>query len=342
MKAVGFKKYGGPEVLEMMEIEDPTPNDNEVVIATMYTSINRLDTLVRNGYHGLKLNMPHIPGTDVVGKIVSIGKSVSNFSIGDRVIANTVFGCGKCNYCISRNDHLCSKWNVIGMHVNGSYGDLVRVPVSTLVPAPTNYTDIELSTMPLSLPTCWRAISSVGKAENGQTIIINGASGNIGIFSILLSKALGLKSIALTRDPKKVDILKRLGASDVLIYATDDQILKDVMNATDNIGAEIVIDVLGSTLGNSIKMARNNGKIIVLGTISGISSEVDIRSLYLKTVSVYGIHNASKDDLRKSLDFISAHNIKPIISNVISLENASEAHRNFESSNVFGKIVLKH
>jgi D-arabinose 1-dehydrogenase-like Zn-dependent alcohol dehydrogenase len=298
-----------------------------------------LDVLVRKGYMP-KMTMPHIPGSDVVGKIESVGKGVDGFGIGDLVISNTLFGCGSCGYCLSGNESVCEQWKVVGRDIWGSYGELVKLPASILIRPPKQFSQEELSCMPLSLSTAWRSLLTIANAKEGETVVIRGASGNVGIWASLLSKALGLKVIALTRKDGKAQRLKQIGA-DLVINGEDGDITKKIKDFTDGHGADIVLESFGATLGQSIDMLRDGGKAILFGTVAGSAATIDIKSTYLRSKQIIGTHASSKSEFEDALMFIGSRGIKPIVGKLLSISDANKAHKMLEGSEVFGKIVLR-
>ncbi|MDE1761728.1 MAG: zinc-binding dehydrogenase [Candidatus Micrarchaeota archaeon] len=342
MKAVGFKKYGGVEVIEQLDVGTPQLGENDVLIHTSYTSINRLDILVRSGYHGLKLPMPHIPGSDVVGRIEAIGSSVQGFSEGELVVANTVFGCGRCAKCAAGDEVSCREWKVHGMHTDGSYAQLVRVPASTLVRPPKELSEEDLACIPISLSISWRSIVTLGKGKEGQTIVIRGASGNVGIFATMIAKALGMRVIAISRNEEKRARLKQLGA-DAFVDSSlgKEETAKQIMDLTEGTGADLTIDPFGATLGESILFTGHGGKVAVFGTVRGTESTVSIPGTYLKNITVFGTHNENKAQFEEALRFIAQKKIKPIIATRLPLERAAEGQDMLEKSEPFGKILLK-
>lgn len=343
MKGMGFSRYGGPEVLEMVELADPVPGAKEVVVRTIATSMNRVDILVRLGYHGLKLDMPHLPGTDVVGRVERLGSDVKGLYEGELVTANTVYGCSKCDACRAGDDQLCSEWKMVGLHTNGAYGELVKLPASIIYRPPKGFSENELAAMPLDLSLSWRIINSIGGRRAGDMVVIRGASGNLGIFATMVAKAAGMKVICLSRDENKRERLRGLGA-DLAIDANRSagEIRKEVMDFSDGRGADMVVESFGATLDESIGLLRHGGKVVVFGTIAGTRSDVSIPPLYLGSVSVLGIHNASLRELRDSFEFASKNNIRPVIARVMGMEEAREAHAMLQESRMFGKIVLRH
>jgi NADPH:quinone reductase-like Zn-dependent oxidoreductase len=340
MNAIGFNRFGSHDVLERIQVDDPTPNGNEAVVRLTYTSANMLDVLVRKGYMP-SIAMPHIPGSDVVGTIESTGSDVDEFSNGDLVVSNTLFGCGSCRQCISGNDSVCSQWKVVGRNIWGSYGELVKLPASILVRPPKQLSEEELSCTPLALSTAWRSIHTLANANEGDAVVIKGASGNLGIWTTLLGKAMGLRVIALTRSEDKAKELKIIGADIVINTNEDKDPVKSIKDFTNGNGADFVLESFGSNLEQSLDMLRDGGKVILLGTVAGSSASIDVKKVYLKSKEIIGTHASSRGEFENALMFIASKNIKPIIGKRLSIGDAQKAHKLLENSDVFGKIVLK-
>ncbi len=342
VRAVGFRRYGGPEVLESMSLPRPRPMEGNAIVRLLCTSVNRIDTLVRNGGRNLPLAMPHVPGCDVVGIVEEIRGRSDGVSVGDLVVANTLYGCGGCASCRNGDEVSCSRWKMVGVDINGSYEEFVRVPTSTLVRPPGLFSAEELAAMPISLSIAWRALRVVGKAKRGETVVIRGASGSSGIFGLLLAKAMGLRTIAVSRDAIKMKKLREMGA-DIVIGGgeTEAGIADTILGATDGEGADIVIEPFGATLAQSIRLARHGGRIVVYGALAGAAANIDIKQLYLKNISVAGTHNSSRGELKEAMGFLAEMRIRPVIAKVMGLEEAARAHSLLEGGRCFGKILLR-
>ena len=344
MKAIGFYETGGPEVLKEIDIPEPMPSRNEITIRTSFTSVNNLDILMRSGGTKMNFSLPHIPGTDISGIVENVGEGVSGIAEGDRVVSSTVYGCGACRQCLSGNEVLCKSWKVLGMHVWGSYAEVVKIPSFMAIKPPKRYSMEELGCMPLSLSVSWRALKVAAKAEEGETAIIFGASGNSGLFSLMLAKAMGLKTVAVTRSEKKKEPLKKAGADHVIIYnpSENGSMSKEVMDITGGEGADIIIDPIGNPIDSSIAMLRHGGRIITFGTSANSESPLPIKKFYWKNASMIGVHNASAKELSEAFSFAEKKGIKPIINKKLPMPQAAEAHKLFSSSETFGKILLEH
>ncbi|MCL5008611.1 MAG: zinc-binding dehydrogenase [Candidatus Marsarchaeota archaeon] len=342
MKAMGFNRHGTSEVIEEAELKDPAPENGEVLVRLKSTSVNRLDILVREGIHGMQLGMPHVPGSDILGTVEKNGENAGMFSQGDLVLGNTVYGCGTCDKCAAGNENLCMQWKCIGLHVNGTYGELISVPERILSPAPKTYSEDELAALPLDLSVAWRALHTLSNAQTGETVLVRGASGNVGIFAIKLARAMGLNVIAATRSAEKESMLKAAGADSVISAADAISIKNAVMSATQDRGADIIIETMGRPLDESVNLAAYSGRIVAFGTIAGAESSINVRRLYLRNISILGMHNASKHEFDDALEFAIKKGIRPAIAKKLPITDAAEAQRCLESSAYFGKIILQH
>ncbi len=343
MKAMGFYKTGGPEVLQAVDVPDPMPGSSEITIRVDYTSINNLDVLMRSGGTKINFNLPHIPGSDISGRIELAGSEVKDFGVGERVVVNPVYGCGNCRQCKTGNEVICREWKVPGMHIWGSYGEVVKIPAATVIRPPKAFSPEELGCMPLCLSVSWRALHTVANAKEGEAVAIRGASGNAGIFAVLLAKAMGLKVIALTRSPQKKEKLLKIGADHVIDSEDEGRAAsKEVLELTGGEGVDIVVDPLGSTLDDSIAMLKPKGRVVVFGTTAGTESTISIKNFYWKSASIFGVHNANKKELAEALEFAERKGIKPIIASKMKIKEAEQAHRLFSQSSQFGKILMKH
>ena len=342
MRAVAFYEHGPPDVLRMTEIKDPNPERGYAIIRISKTSVNRLDILTRYGYVGLKTEMPHIPGSDVSGTIEAIDEhDSSDLSEGDRVISHPLITCGLCDMCKSGREILCREWQVTGRETDGSYAELAKVRISSLVRQPKGLSAEEAASLPLSLSTAWRAVKSLSNTEDGDTIGITGASGNVGIFATMISKALGMRVLAFSRDKRREAGLKRIGA-DLVIDSNlgKDGIIREVMDYTDGYGVNAVIDCLGADIDTCVNIVGDGGTIVSYGTLIGSDAQIDMREIYLKSIRLVGTHVSSKSEFVDAIDFISRNGIKPVIGKVLSIRDAAEANRLLEKSEIFGKIIL--
>jgi NADPH:quinone reductase-like Zn-dependent oxidoreductase len=338
MKAVYFNSHGNPEVLKYGDVEEPKLNKGDAIIEIKYSSINRLDLLIRRGYPGINIPLPHIPGVDIYGKVIDIDDN-NEINPGDYVVANTVYGCGNCDFCLSGKENMCYTWKMIGFHINGSHAEFVKVPSKTLLKVKGDGEKLGVS--PLSLSVAWNAMVTVGKVKRDDFVLIYGGSGGVGTFAIQVAKLFKAKSIVTTRSDEKAKILRSIGA-DYVINSSDEDILNKIMEITDRKGVDIIIDyIVNPTMQVSLDAAKINGKIIVFGFLGGNMFPINWQKFYLKNLRIYGIHNASKLELKNAIKYVENNEIEPYISKTLRLEEVIDGHRIMENNEIIGKLLVK-
>ncbi len=340
MKAVLFHEHGGPDVLRYDDIQSPRISPNEVLIKVKAVSLNRIDLIVRKGYPGLSIPLPHIPGVDLAGRIEEVGENVDGYAEGDDVIIMPVYGCGKCEYCLKGLENACSKWTMLGLKTMGTYRELINVSPRLLIRMPKNLNYKEAAALPLALLTAWHSTVTIGSLRPGKKVFIWGGSGGVGTYSVQIAKLFGAHVITTAGSNWKANKLKDLGADMVLNHHNDDVVSEVKSHYRD--GVDIVIDYVGrNTILKSIELAKPLGKIIVFGMLTGATQEISLQRIYLKHLTIRGMHTGSKWELLEALKFVENGSIKPIIDSVYKLKEAPQAHEKMEKFGHFGKIVLE-
>ncbi|ESQ22341.1 MAG: NADPH:quinone reductase and related Zn-dependent oxidoreductase [uncultured Acidilobus sp. MG] len=339
LRAVVFDAHGGPEVLHEAELPDPRPGPDDVIVRVRYTSLNRIDTLVRRGYPGIKVRLPHVLGSDVFGVVEEVGNNVTHLREGQEVILSPVHGCGHCEYCLSGRENMCRLWSMLGFHEDGSYAELVRAPARVALPA--SGSPEELGALPLSLLTAYRALVSLGNVSRGMDVLIWGATGGLGTMAVQIAKAYGARVIATTRSREKEWVLKQAGA-DLIVNTSEEDAVSRVMEFTDGRGVDLVIDyVVGTTLDRSLEALAVGGTIVVLGYLGGAVKELNWNRFYLKHARVVGTHTGSPWEMARALRLYEGDLVRPIITRRLGLSQAAEAHRLMEEGLTVGKVSMR-
>jgi len=340
MKAIAFESFGPPDVLKVMDVEDPKIEDNEVLIKVFNTSLNRLDLLVRSGKARGQFTLPHIPGQDIVGKIEKVGSSVKNFTEGEIVVANPLWGCGKCEFCLSGNETMCLNWKGVSLHSKGSYAEYIKVYEKMLIRPPKRLSTVDLAAMILTYSTVWRALVTLGNLRSDMTVMVWGASGGVGSFAVKLAKSFNAKVIASVGSDFKREIIKKLGP-DLIVDTYSDKAVNEIIDFTEGRGVDIVLEIFsGANLNCSIQILKPGGKIIVFGVLQGIKSEIDVMYFYRRDLRILGTHHANNWEILKALEYADKNNIKPLVYDVADIKNASYFHKLMEENKIYGKVIF--
>ena len=329
MKAVVIRKHGGPEVLSFENIQEPKPKKGHVIVKVNYCAVNHLDIWVRNGLPGRKVSFPHILGCDVCGTLTS---DFGNFKKGDKVVV--------CPAIKSKTPRV--SFTIIGGfgEYKGGYAEFIQVPQQNIIKKPSWFSDAEASALNVSYLTAWNMLER-SNCKKGNTILIWGANSGVGSAAILLAKAKGINVITVVSDSKKASLARKLGA-DFIINRNKLDVITEVLRHTKNYGVDAVIDHVGAkTWPVSIEVLKVGGRMLACGTTTGAEATINIRTLYSKEAQIIGAYLGSKSQLVSLHRFMKLKQIKPIIDSTFNLKDAKQAHKKMESSNQFGKIIIK-
>ena len=334
MKALVFDEYGGPEVLQWKDVEDPKPGPNDVVIEVKATAINYNDVWGRRGAP-MEVELPHISGSDASGVIVDKGSEVTSHSVGDEVVVH----CGRPAFN-NRTGQECNIWGYDWPALDGAHGQYVNVPAGNAVPKPTNLTHEEAASFPLVLVTAWRKLVEKASIKPGDHVLIWGAAGGLGVMAIQIAKLFKAHPIAVASSDEKLELCKELGAEYVINRKTQD-VRQEMRNIVGRRGAEIVFEHPGqATIGLSVQMAGWGGTVVTSGATSGYESQIDLRHIFFRQVSLVGSTLGSVNQLQDALEQVQAGHIKPVIDRVLSMKDAGEGQTLLETEAVAGKVIL--
>jgi len=340
MKAVLFHSHGGPEVLEYTEFSTPEPGDGQVLVKLEAAALNRMDIWTRNGWPGIKLEYPHIPGADGAGIVAGLGRCVSDWKMGDRVVINANLGCGRCPACTAGQDNLCREWHLLGETVRGTYAEYVAVPATNLYPIPEGFESNQAAAAALVFHTAWHSLITRGKLKPGENVLVVGASGGVNTASIQIARLAGAKVIVVGSNPEKLILAESLGADHLIDRSKDENWPKLVYKITGKRGVDVVVDNVGTTFPSSFRSAAKGGRILTVGNSGGPKFEIDNRFIFGKHLSIIGSSMGTRADFATVMDLIFAGKLKPVMDRVYPLVEARSAQELLEKGEQLGKITL--
>jgi len=341
MKAVIINEHGGPEVLKYVEdFPIPTIKPNEVLLNVGATSLNRIDTVVRKGYPGLKIPMPHILGGDMAGTIVELGSEVSGFITGDRVVSYPVYLPEYRDPKHADMEHLNDGWQFFGMQRHGAYCEYMAVPAENLFKIDDEVSFETAASMPIAGLTAYHAVHSVTDLNKGDIFFVWGGAGGLASYAIQMAKLRGAVVIATVGNEEKRQNVLAYGADYVFNHFKDDvpALVREIAPK----GVDLLIDYVGpNTFDRSFSMLRKNGHIVFCGIITGTETKLSIHQTYFRHLNLRGIYLGSKSEFASFLDLVNKKQVKSHIHKVFELKDAHKAHELLESGNYSGKIALK-
>lgn len=340
MKAIAFRQHGGPEVLERIELSPGALRAREVRVCVRAVAINHLDIWVRQGWPGLRLEMPHVLGSDIAGVVDSVGSEVTDLSVGTEVLVNPGLSCGVCEKCLSGDDVLCRHYQIIGEDVRGGYAEFVDVPRQNVLPKPTKLSFEEAACLPLTFLTAWHMLMARAALKPGETVLIHAAGSGVGSAAVQIAKLAGATVIATASSSEKLEKARALGADHLINYATSD-FLEETKKLTRRKMVDVVFEHVGATTwAKSIACLPKGGRLVTCGATTGHDVGIDLRTLFYKSISLLGSTMGSKGELFRVLQLVEEGRLKPVLDRVMPLADAAAAHQVLAQRQSFGNVVL--
>ncbi|HMZ07787.1 MAG TPA: zinc-binding dehydrogenase [Anaerolineales bacterium] len=340
MKTILFHTHGGPEALEYADFPTPQPKPGEALIHLQAAALNRMDIFVRNGWPGLKLEYPHIPGADGAGEIVELGEGTTGFQTGERVVINANLGCGECEFCQRGADNLCRTWHLLGETIRGTYAEYIALPVKQLHKIPDGYDIHKAAAAALVYQTAWHSLVTRGGVKAGETVAVVGAGGGVNTASIQIAKHRGAKVIVIGSNAEKLSQAQTIGADICIDRSKDEDWSKAVFIATEKRGVDIVVDNVGTTFPLSLRALKKGGRLLTVGNSGAPRFEIDNRYIFSKHLSIIGSTMSPMKDFHEVMDIVFTGKLDPIIDKTFPLKDAAAAHERLWQGENFGKITL--
>jgi NADPH:quinone reductase-like Zn-dependent oxidoreductase len=341
VKAVFFHQHGGPEVLTYGDLPDVLPGPGQVLIGLRAAALNRLDLWTRQGWPGLKLALPHVPGADGAGVIAALGAGVTDRRVGERVVINSNLGCGACPECLAGRDNRCRDWHLLGETLPGTYAEFAAVPAANTLPIPDGFEDAAAAACGLVYLTAWHSLITRAQLQAGETVLILGASGGVNTASIQIARHVGARTIVVGSSAAKLALAESLGADVLIDRSRDENWSKAAFEASGRRGADVVVDnVIGGTLPLSLRSAAKGGRVLTVGNTGGPKAEIDNRFVFGKHLSILGSTMGTQSDFAAVMALVFAGKLRPVLDRAYPLAEARQAQQRLESGAQMGKITL--
>lgn len=322
MRAVIASGAGGPEVLSVGEVPDPTLRPGEVLVDVAATAVNRADTLQRMGFYPVPAGSSEIIGLECSGTIAELGPGLEagDWSVGDEVCA---------------------------LLTGGGYAARVAVPVGQLMPVPAGVSLVDAAALPEVACTVWSNVFMVAGLQPGEKFLVHGGAGGIGTMAIQLGTALSAKVFATAGSAEKLAVCADLGADVTINYRDEDFV--EVLKADG--GADVILDNMGAKyLARNIDALATSGRLVIIGMQGGTKAELDINALLRKRAAIVATTLRARPADEKAAicaevvehvwPLVADGVVVPVIHDRLPLEEVAKAHRLMEDSGHVGKIVL--
>jgi NADPH:quinone reductase-like Zn-dependent oxidoreductase len=341
VRAVVFHEFGNADVLRVEELPDPTPGTGEVLVEVTASALNHLDIDVRDGVSRFPIEFPHTLGVEPVGRIAVLGEGVDGWSVGDRVAVYLIATCGRCIYCRTGRESLCTAphW-FVSMGSGGGYAERLICRASQLIRIPDGVTDVEAAASNIAFGTAWHMLVTRARVRAGETVLVNSVGSGIGSAAVQVAKHAGAFVIGTSSRADKLAKAKKLGL-DVGIDYTSQDVVGEVLRHTDGNGVDVVYEHCGGELfQKGLDSLKKDGRLVVCGAHSGEVVPFDIIPFFRRQLSVIGSFVFDRYELETCFDLIARGTLRPQVAATFPLEKAAEAMELMESREFFGKIIL--
>jgi NADPH2:quinone reductase len=318
MKAIVVHQFGGPEVLKLEEIPAPRPADGQVLVRIHAAGVNPYDTYMRNGTYAVKPPLPYTPGSDGAGIVEAVGEGVANVKPGDRVyVARTL---------------------------TGAYAEYALTSESQVHPLPAKISYAQGAGLWVPYGTAYHALYQSTRARAGETVLVHGASGGVGIAAVQMARAIGMNVLGTAGSDKGLELVKREGAHQVFNH-TKPGYTEEILKATAGYGVDLILEMLANVnLGQDLKLLAQHGRVVVIGSRGDVSispRDLMTRRGSILAFSIWGLTKAEEKEVHAGLlAGLENGTLRPIIGKELPLAEVQRAHKEVLEPGAFGKIVL--
>jgi acryloyl-coenzyme A reductase len=340
MKAVVLRALGGAANLQLATLPDPQPARDEVLLGVRACGVCYHDVIARRGDLG-PLPLPAVLGHEVVGEVLAVGESVTGFEVGDRAATLQRMSCGECAHCRSNRNSLCKvDRRFFGEDIRGGYATRMTAPAMGLARVPDSLSWPDAATVCCTTGTAVHVCRTRGRVQAGETVLVTGASGGVGLQAVQLCTHDGARVIAVTSSESKVKALEEAGAWHVVV-SRDLTFANDVKRITHGEGVNVAIEIVGSaTFPQTLKCMAPGGRLVVVGNLDTGTFQLNPGLVIVKELEILGAYATTRGELETALELTAAKKVKSCVSEVVPLADAARAHFRLENREIAGRVVL--
>lgn len=341
MRAVRMMQHGGPDVLEVTQVQTPSPLPGQVLVRVSSTALNNTDLWTREGAYGLPgdpralagwrgpIDFPRIQGADVAGHVVDVGSPEDEELIGRRVVIDPA--------SYDSDSPEANPVGLMGSERDGGYAQYVTAPrkrVHDMSDSPL--TDDQLATLPTAYGTALGMLER-GRVHTGETVLVSGASGGVGLALVQLARARGAHVLAISSG-SKLDAVRQAGAHDVI--DRHHNIVEQIQTVAPK-GINVALDVVAGHLVHAgVPLLREGGRWVIAGALAGYEVHLDVRRLYLHNAQLIGSSMHTPAHFEQLMNLARTAEIDPVIATVFPLDQVREAQQLLQRREHVGKIIL--
>ena len=326
--------------MAVVDIPTPEPGPRQVLVQVTACGFCHHDRSVMTGVLRRGVEPGVILGHEISGVVVETGSEVGGLREGDRVVSILTEACGQCDRCASGREHRCREGEGIGHGRDGGFAEYAALSEHSLVKVPEGVDPVGASLLACPMGVALHAVQETAQISPGETVVVTGAGGGLGSHAVQAAAAMGARVLAVSSSPEKENVLRNLGAAEVLVDSGLD-FAELVMALTGDEGADVVIDTVGSALfPSTLRSLAQFGRLVLLGEILGQSVSLNPAEVIFRDARILGASGVSRAIVEQAGRMALEGKLRPVVDLELPLEQASEAYRLVSDRKPTGRIVL--
>lgn len=341
MRAMVTEKPGDYDVMRMKDLPLPPLGPREVLVRNFASGVCYHDHLLRVGIMKRGVPYPLILGHEGAGIVEAVGSDVRMHKPGDRVACTQwTEACGYCRFCRTNREPLCGQRQLFGHNRDGTYANFFKIQDDSLLPLPDEISFEHGAILSCAIGTCLAAIRDVGRTQAGDTLLVTGAGGGLGVHAIQVAKLCGAFVVAQTTSPEKVPLIREMGADEAVV-ARNGLFAEEVRRVTGGEGVDVVCDNVGAPVfQEALRSCARGARYVLVGELTGDQVAFNTARLFLKGVSLLATMSTSRTQLGDVIDLVRRRRLRPTITERFELEEAPRVHRLMVEKKLTGRVVL--
>ncbi|BER92561.1 alcohol dehydrogenase catalytic domain-containing protein [Atrimonas thermophila] len=338
MKAMVLEEYGKPLILR--EVEIPDFGKDEVLVKVRAAGVCGTDLKIWEGKVPTK-TLPLIPGHEIAGEVVAIGENVVDFEVGDEVVISFYIPCGSCSFCRAGRYTICENFEGrMGFERDGGFAEYVAVPQKCLIHKPEKISFIQAAVVPDAIATCYHALVTRARVKDSDVVLMMGGGGGLGLHAIQIAKWLGARVIGVDVSEKKLELMKECGA-DLVLDANNEYLPDRVFEYTLGRGVNCVVEFVcsESSVEQSFRVLGRGSRLVLVAYSPQV--KFDALRAHLFEIDILSTRAAGKQDIEECLKLVLEGKVRPVIGNVIELEELNFGFQMLREGNLKGRLVVK-
>ena len=340
MKALVLETPGDEPSLAIRDVLTPILGPHDALVEVAACGLCHHDIAVMQGVLRRGVKQDIILGHEISGRVADTGDSVTSVRVGDRVTSTLTTSCGKCERCLGGHEYRCFDGRGVGHAIDGGFAQYVRLPEDSLVGVPDGIDLEEASILACPMAVSLQGLRDVAEVQPGETVLISGAGGGLGVHAAQVASALGARVLAVTTSPDKVEGLEGVIAGDVIL-ADELDFAEIALALTEDRGADVVVNTVGSAVFRScLRSLAQFGRMVLMGEVTGDRASMNLAEILFRDAAIVSSTGAGHRHIADVAAMVESGSVRPVVSQRFALEEAATAYRLMRTRRTFGRVLL--